>query len=138
MNFLKKLFSGGGESHYKDDGIYIYVQPRACEEVIQVRLDPRNDLSARKEGGYFVRKVARGNHRCFQPVEMVLNFNSERQLIESEVEGGELVDEAAYQQWQQALEAKKRAIAEHNAAVDAANAAGDTDTAPAEQEKEQS
>lgn len=136
MNFLKKLFSGG-DSDYKDDGIYIYVQPRACEEVIQVRLDPRNELSAKEGGGYFVRKIARGNHRCFGPVEMVLHFDSNRKLVESEVEGGELVDEAAYKRWQRELEEKKRVMAEQNAAVDAAKDTGDADVPSTVQQQQE-
>lgn len=119
MNFLKNLFGGGSGGQYADDGIYIYVRPRGCEEVIQVRLNPRNDLSRHEDGGFFVRKIARGNHRCFNPVDMTLYFNDNRQLTSNDISGGELVGKDTYDAWQVALTEKKRAIREQNAAVDA-------------------
>lgn len=119
VNFLKNLFSGNGARQDTDDGLYVYVRPTGCEEVIQVRLNPRNDLSQQEGGGYFVRKMARGNHRCFNPVDMTLYFSDDRKLVNHEISGGDLVDKAAHDAWLVALEAKKQAIREQNAAVDA-------------------
>ena len=128
MNFLKNLFGGGdGAANNADNGIYIYVQPRGCEEVIQVRLDPRNDLTG-EDGGYWVRKIARGNYRCFNPVEMNLRFDGNRQLVSDDISGGKLVDEAAFHAWEAELAARKQRIAEQNAAVDAENAENDAET----------
>lgn len=128
MNFLKNLFGGGASGGgYKDDGIYIYVQPRGCEEVIQVRLHPANDLSEdESSGGYFANKTARGNYRCFQPIRMKLYFDKNRGFTGGDVDGGKLVDAETYDAWQTTLAERKRAAAERNAAVDAANNA-DTD-----------
>jgi hypothetical protein len=120
MNFFKNLFSGGGTPSQGDGGIYIHVQPRGCEEVIRVRLDPRNDLTA-EDGGYWVRKIARGNYRCFNPVEMMLRFDANRQLVEDTITGGTLVDQAVFDAWEAELAARKQRIAEQNAAVDAEN-----------------
>lgn len=122
MNFLKNLFGGGGGKQSSDVGIYVYVRPRGCEEVIQIRLNPNNDLSRNEDGKLFVRKIARGSYRCFNPIEMTLYFNDNRQLVSHEIDrAGEVVDEAAYNAWQETLAAKKAAIREQNAAVDAAN-----------------
>ncbi|MEM6280730.1 MAG: hypothetical protein AAF787_00940 [Chloroflexota bacterium] len=120
MNFLKNLFGGGnGASDANNDrGIYVYVRPRGCEEVIRVRLDPANDLS-NADGGYFVRKIARGNHRCFDPVEMSLYFDNNRKLVENDITGGELVEKADFEAWEAKLAAKKAAIKAKNDAVDA-------------------
>ncbi|MEL6148017.1 MAG: hypothetical protein AAFV33_24850 [Chloroflexota bacterium] len=120
MNFLKNMFSGSNDTEEdRDSGIYVYVRPRGCEEVIRVRLNPSNDLSRAEGGGYFVRKIARGNHRCFDPVEMTLYFNGDRKLTENEVSGGELVGKDEFDEWEAKLAAKKAAIAAQNAAVDA-------------------
>lgn len=123
MNFLKNLFGGDGDGQSKDGGQYFYVQPRGCEEVVEVRINPANDLSTREEGnGYFVRKTVRGTHRCFNPAEMTLYFDGNKSFTSHEMSGGELVTREDYDAWQEKLAAKKQAIREHNAAVDAANA----------------
>lgn len=130
MNILKNLFGGGGGNHNapKDDGIYVYVRPRGCEEVVQIRLHPGNDLSRSEDGsGYFVQKTARGSYRCFNPIEMTLYFDGQRNLSNHEIKGGDLVDESEYHAWQETLAARKAAIREKNAAVDAANADAQSD-----------
>jgi len=122
MNILKNLFGGGGGSNRSaDGGMYFYVRPRGCEEVVRIRINPANDLSKDDNDKYFVIKTVRGTHRCFNPAEMTLHFDSNRNLTSSEVDKGELVDKAAYEEWEQTLAAKKAAIREQNAAVDAAN-----------------
>ena len=42
MNFLKSLFGGGGRD--EDRGLYFYVQPKMCKEILRIRVDPLNDL----------------------------------------------------------------------------------------------
>ncbi len=104
MGFFKKLFGGtggkpAGSVSGDRDGMYFYVRPRGCEEVIRVRVNRNNDLSQSDEGdSYFVRKLARGE-KCFQSVEMELYFDKNRMLVDSQVKGGELVDAAAYDAW---------------------------------------
>ena len=109
MQFLKRLFGGGQPS---DDGLYFYVRPRGCEEVVRVRIDPSSELSLQEGGGYFAVKTVRGTHRCFNPAEMHLYFDKSRNLTNSEVSGGEMVDEAAYNAYIEAHEAKQQAIRE--------------------------
>lgn len=111
MNFLRNLFSGStSNGQDADDGIYIYVRPQGCEEVIQVRLNPRNDLTHQDGGGYFVKKTARGNYRCFNPVEMTLHFDDSRKLVNHDVSGGDLVDAATYKAWEAKLAERKRTV----------------------------
>jgi len=122
MNFLKNLFGGGGGSNGDDRGLYFYVRPRGCEEVVEVRINPANDLSLQDGGGYFVKKTVRGKHRCFNPAEMTLYFDGQRNFQSSEVSGGELLEKEDFDAWEAAFEAKKQAAREQNAAVDAARA----------------
>lgn len=106
MDFLKKLFGGGGgnpQQNSNDVGIYFYVRPRGCEEVIQVRVDMRNDPSLADDGGYIVRKTVRGSYRCFNPVEMTLVFNKNRQLAEQTLDRAEFVSREDYEAWQEKL-----------------------------------
>lgn len=106
MNIFKRLFgstgstaSSGTKGAPGDRGIYFYVQPDGCEEVIRVRIDPMNDLSESDDGKtYHVRKLARGV-KCFKGVELEFAFNANKQVIEKDVKGGKLVDEAAWIAW---------------------------------------
>ena len=92
MGFLKKLFSSTlpkPEKHY-----YTFqVKCKRCGEVIEGRIDLDNDLSLNDEGnGYIVRKGLIGGNRCFQQIEVELNFDSSRQLQEKTITGGTFVE----------------------------------------------
>jgi hypothetical protein len=104
MDFFKKLF-GGGDSKAGSrgfggdpDGMYYYVQPRGCDEVVRVRVHRYNDLSERDEGGYWAHKVIRGT-KCPQNVELDLYYDTNRKLTNHTVANGALVDAAAYEAW---------------------------------------
>jgi hypothetical protein len=109
MSFLKRLFGGGGtQSHASASapgdpaGLYYFIQPDNCDEVIRVRINRENDLTLKDdESGYWVHKTVRGS-KCFHPVEVDLHFDRSKRLTDSQVKGGKLVDEAAYQAWQAA------------------------------------
>jgi hypothetical protein len=103
MGFLKKLFGGGGTGMSGDpNGLYFYVKPRGCEEVVRVRIDRNNDLSLADDGSaYFVHKHVRGI-KCRQAVEMDMYFNANRSLVNSELQGGEMVEKADWDAWQAA------------------------------------
>jgi hypothetical protein len=95
MNFLKNLFAGN--SMPRDDGYYVYVQPKMCKEIVRVRINLSNDLSLTDdEKGYWVRKVASAA-RCPFQAELTLYFNKSRQISNQEITNGDYVDEAAYQ-----------------------------------------
>ncbi len=69
------------------------VKCRRCGEIIEGRVDLDNDLSLNDEGnGYIVRKGLIGGNRCFQQIEVELNFDSSRQLIEKTITGGTFVE----------------------------------------------
>ncbi|MBZ0298722.1 MAG: hypothetical protein K8J31_03230 [Anaerolineae bacterium] len=103
MNFLKKLFGGDTSGVERDNrSVYFYVQPLRCEDVLRVRIDLHNDLSLRDDNnGYWVRKLASGaNYKCNQ-VELTVYFDANRRIdMEStEIQGGKIVDRAAYDAW---------------------------------------
>lgn len=97
MGIFRRLF-GGGPPAPKERFVTYYVRPKRCDEIVPVRIDRHNDLSETEGGGYFVRKVARGE-RCPFPAELHLNLDSSRREQQVGVQDGELVDEAAYQAW---------------------------------------
>ncbi|MCU0512504.1 MAG: hypothetical protein MUE40_08020 [Anaerolineae bacterium] len=96
MNFLKKLFGLGSGGQRADNGLYVYVRPKMCQEVLRLRVDVYNHLSLNDdESGYLVRKEARGS-RCPFPVTVTLRFDRQRNLTGREIENGEFVTEADY------------------------------------------
>ena len=92
MGFLKKLFSDTSdkpEKHYYT----FHVKCRRCGELIEGRVDLDNDLSLNDEGnGYLVRKTLMGSNRCFQQIQVELNFDSGRQVLEKTITGGTFVE----------------------------------------------
>jgi hypothetical protein len=92
MGFLKNLF--GGSSAKPEKRYYTFeVKCNRCGELIEGRVDLDNDLSLNDEGnGYLVRKTLIGDNRCFQQIEVELNFNSSRQLTEKTITGGQFTN----------------------------------------------
>jgi hypothetical protein len=78
--------SSGSYNHW------FYVRCTRCDETLVGRVDMRNELSRRDDAnGFFVRKRLIGNKRCFNPVDVVLYFDANRQITEREIEGGEFI-----------------------------------------------
>ena len=91
MGFLMKLFGSGGSSSGTDFFIFTVVCDR-CSEVIEGRVNMNNDLSLKDEGGYHVRKVLMGSGHCFQQIEVMLDFDSSRNLINKQISDGKFAE----------------------------------------------
>lgn len=98
MGFLKKLgelFRGSGKPG--EMVMWVTVKCHRCGEIIQTRIDLRNELSAQyDEGGqttYFCRKELMSDKGlCFQRIEIELTFDANRRLLQREIHGGSYVD----------------------------------------------
>jgi len=108
MGIVKKLMSflAGGAGRAADEG-YVhreYVRCGRCGEKIAVRVDLRNELTAQydeqedRDTGYYWRKavVGSGERRCFQPIEVELFFDVNRQLTDRTIRGGEFITAQEY------------------------------------------
>lgn len=105
MNFFKRLFGGGsGVTSSSERGQYYYVKPTGCTEVVRIRVDTMNEISQNDDNnGYFVRKSARGTgYKCTRTAELLLTYNSQKRLQDTEILGGTLVTKADYEAWLQA------------------------------------
>ena len=92
MNFLKNLFGGGGGSRTD----YLYVRPKMCQEIVQVRIDTMNGPSLMDDGnGYYMRKMVSAT-RCPFQAELELFFDKNKNLTDKQITNGEYVSEAAY------------------------------------------
>jgi hypothetical protein len=91
MGLLKKLF-GGSPTSSSSDFYTFRVRCDRCGEAIESRVNLANDLSMDDEGGYLVRKVLMGSGRCFQQIEVILHYDSARNLQEKEISGGKFVE----------------------------------------------
>jgi hypothetical protein len=94
MDFLRRLFGGGSSANNQRYLVY-YVQPKRCSEVLPVRVDRYNDLSEQDDGGFFVRKLVRGE-RCPFPSELHITFDKRRQPTDITVVDGEQRTEDEY------------------------------------------
>ena len=92
MGFLKNLF--GGTPAKPEKRFYVFqVKCKRCGEIIEGRVDLDNDLSLADEGDtYLVRKGLIGANRCFQQIEVEMEFTAARKLIEKDVHGGTFVE----------------------------------------------
>lgn len=101
MRLLEKfssLFRGAAQANRYHD---IYVRCNRCGEKLRVRVDMHNELSPEygssdNPSGYTCRKVAVGENRCFQSIEIVLKFDAKRCLLEKEIVGGDFLTEEEY------------------------------------------
>jgi len=92
MGFLKKLFSNEPSKPEKKFHTF-QVKCKRCGEIIEARIDLDNDLSMNDDGnGYIVRKGLMGGNLCFQQIEVELTFDSNRQLLEKQINGGTFVE----------------------------------------------
>ncbi len=95
MAFFKKLagFFGANAASPRPAQT-VTVRCNRCGEILTARIDLGNDLSRADDGGFIVRKTLMGNgeNRCFQRVEITLQYDDKRNVTEREISGGTFVD----------------------------------------------
>lgn len=97
MGFLKKIFGGGEKkkTEYVDtSGVYFYVRCDNCQAVTRLRADKEYDLS-REDSGYVWHKTIVDN-RCFRPMTTVVILDSNYNVTNAEIAGGQFVTEEDY------------------------------------------
>src|SRR4051794_32599981 len=102
---------GGGGGQTADRGLYVYVRCNRCQDVVRVRINMANEVSeisdepdedadqsapSNPAARYAVTKGV-VDSKCFRPMRLTLLFDGRRHELESTVDGGEVVDEAAWQ-----------------------------------------
>jgi len=110
MEFFRKLFSGGARRSDGDRvGLYFYVKPNGCQEIVRVRIDSNNDPSLADDNTtYFVRKMVRGtSYQCNREAELELFFDANRRLSDQKITGGTLVTKEEYEAWLAAQETSR-------------------------------
>ena len=107
MGFFRRLFGGGdgGSKEPVDTAWHFYVKSKYADEIIDVRVDPNADLSPEFEGAgdgashYTTNKDIIGA-KSFRTINLYLVFDAGRAYTgDYTIEGGELVDQAAYEAW---------------------------------------
>jgi len=99
MNFIKNLFGGAGGGASSDRGLYFYVRPFRCDQLMKIRVDPMNDLSKTDDGdGYIVRKMTK-EPRCPFETELMIYFDKNKNITNKEVTRGELISVEEYDAW---------------------------------------
>lgn len=108
MGFLdrvKSLFASA--SRDEPDVMFIYVRCDRCKDVLRGRIDLRNELG-RSDGGFTWRKemMGTGKNRCFQRIEVILEFDDQRKVAEQRIYGGKFITAEEYEVAQAAEETK--------------------------------
>jgi hypothetical protein len=93
MSFLRRLL-GGSQKEPEDSGFYLYVKCSRCGTPVRVRIDLNNDLSEDEgetgdEGYTLVKEIM--DDRCFRLMRAELRFDSRRNELSREVEGGTFI-----------------------------------------------
>jgi hypothetical protein len=72
------------------------VECARCQSKVHVRLDRRNDISAREEGGYYVRKEIMDS-KCFRLMAAEITFDAAYRIQTQEIQGGRFISREEYE-----------------------------------------
>ena len=79
--------------------MYLEVQCARCGEKLRARVDIWNELTPEFDGesetatSFHCRKVLIGENKCYQPIELRLNFDKNHRLVEKTILGGKFVED---------------------------------------------
>jgi hypothetical protein len=93
MSFFKNFFSFPRSS----GNFYSFsIKCKRCGEIIKgqvnINNDPSFELDETGKPYYTCRKVLIGNGHCFQQIEVIINFDEKRNVLDRKVSNGEFVE----------------------------------------------
>lgn len=100
MNLIKRLASLFKTGQQPAPEYWVFARCHRCGEVLKTRVNLYNDLSVDYEDkvtSYFCRKVLIGESRCFQRIEIELTFDTSRNLMSREIQGGQFISREEYE-----------------------------------------
>ena len=112
LDALKSIFGlGGGAGSSTDRGVYVYVQCNRCQDVVRVRINMGSEVSEISDepdddedlgglaNGAAKYVVSKGvvDSKCFRPMKLRVLFDGRRRQLEQLIEGGTVVDQAAWE-----------------------------------------
>ena len=94
MGFFKNLFSRPSPA----GTFYQFsVKCKRCGETIQGRInvfnEPGTELDEKGKTYFTCRKVLIGNGHCFQQIEIIINFDEGRHVLDRRISGGKFVED---------------------------------------------
>jgi hypothetical protein len=97
MGFLKSLSRiFASPARLDESRIYRFdVRCNRCGEILEGRIDLWNELSwaeSEARAAFVCRKVLMGSGTCFQQIELNLEFDSNRKVIDRHITGGKFID----------------------------------------------
>jgi hypothetical protein len=104
MGFLKKISIVFSTSSSEDQNAsWIFVQCNRCGEKLRTRINTRSELSPEfgdsdSATSFHCRKVLIGEQRCFQQIEVNLNFDNKFRIVEKQINGGKFITREEYEQ----------------------------------------
>ena len=98
MGFLKRLFGGSdssGSNKAGGDGIFLYVKCGNCGDKVRLFIHKSHELNP-SNGGYIWHKTIVDN-KCFRPIKTVVTFDSQYNIINSEIDGAHYITQVEYE-----------------------------------------
>ena len=101
MWWLRRLFARSPQQE-ADNALWLHLKCGRCGEAIRVRVDRRYDVASNlldpgEEGpAYIMHKDVVGD-RCFQRISVTLGFDRRMNIVERQIQGGQLQTEAEYE-----------------------------------------
>ena len=114
MSFLQKLFGGrattpspstGNTQPNDPTGLYLFARCAHCGTVVRVRADRQNDLN--HDGGGYVWHKTIVDSKCFRRMTAVVSFDRDFNVTTSDLQGGEFVSAADYDQYNEQIALSK-------------------------------
>jgi len=104
MDFLRRLFGGGGPKAPAEETLLLYVRCNRCGAPVQVRIHPFNDLAVEYDeredvSGYHLRKEIMDS-RCFRLMYADMSFDRNRRELSRSIEGGEFITREEFERLQ--------------------------------------
>jgi hypothetical protein len=101
LDKLRELLTGSGappDEAGDPYGIVLYFQCQRCQTPVRVRVDRRNDLNRGDDGpGPFVLCKEVMDDRCFSLMHSEIWFDSNYNIVTSDVTGGKLISQEEYE-----------------------------------------
>lgn len=102
---------GGGGGRAGDRGLYVYIRCDRCQDVVQVRINPFNELSELSDeddegvenprssnpNARFVVTKGVVDAKCYRPMRLTMLFDGRRRELDRSIEGGTSVDHEAWE-----------------------------------------
>ena len=100
LDKLRKILGGGATPKSSEGdpyGIFFHFRCSRCGSLVRVRVDRRNDLNSEDGPGTYVLRKEIMDNKCFQLIHAEIWLDQNLNVVETDVQGGELITAEEYE-----------------------------------------